>query len=109
MLRSLVHSALLVSAIAAATVSAAEPLPVHLSSSLEPRNGRLPVLAVEGDEATYFGARTAPKVDDHFTVTFDAPTRVTTLSVLTGRPDGRDRLAGGACVICDSGTTFTQT
>jgi len=35
MLRSLVHSALLVSALVAATVSAAEPLPVRLSSNKE--------------------------------------------------------------------------
>jgi hypothetical protein len=81
---------------------------VRLSSNLEPRNGRLPVLAVDGDEATYFAARTASKMDDHFTVTFDAPTRVTTLSVVTGRSDGRDRLAEGALEISEDGTTFTE-
>lgn len=93
---------------AVATVAAAEPLPVHLSSSLEPRNGRLPVFAVDGDEGTSFGTRTAPKPDDHFTITFDAPARLTTLSVLTGRTDERERLTDGALEISQDGTAFTE-
>ena len=63
-------------------MQAGEPLPVHLSSNVEPRPGHATLFAVDGDDASYFGSRAAAKAEDHFTVTFDTPVRLGKISVV---------------------------
>jgi hypothetical protein len=87
---------------------AAEPIPVHLATNLEPRMGRTAVFAVDGDDATYFASRRAPKADEYFAVTLDAPALVARLSVATGKSDGSERLADGALEISEDGNAFTE-
>ena len=88
--------------------NAAQSVAVHLSTSLEGRPGRTPLWAVDGDLTSSYGTRQPPKKDDHFTITFDAPTQLSTVEVITGTGEGRGRLEDGALEASEDGTTFTE-
>src|SRR5689334_7345632 len=46
--------------------------------------------AFDGDPNTYFGSSQNPTAKDHFTLVFDKPVMVKSISVTTGKPDGGD-------------------
>jgi hypothetical protein len=95
-------------AITCAAARAAEPIAVHLATNIEPRMGRTAAFAVDADEATYFASRRAPKAADFFTVALDSATKLTRVSVLTGKTDGSERLADAVLEVSEDGTAFTE-
>ncbi len=66
------------------------------------------MFVVDGDESTYLATRQPPKKEQYFAVTFDEPTTVGALSVITGKNDTKERLASGVLEVSEDGTTFTQ-
>jgi hexosaminidase len=65
-----------------------------------------PVFAFDGNDATFYKSATAPRKDDHFTLTFPQPKQVYAIEVLTG-VNSRGQLTGGEVQVSDDGKTFT--
>ena len=95
---------------AAPPEAAPPPRPVVLAvveSSLLSAPGHVRQLAFDADGASYFASgRNATKAD-HLTLTFDNPVSLKSVTVLTGRPDGRDAL-GGVLEASSDGTAFEE-
>jgi hypothetical protein len=51
--------------------------------------------AFDGDADSYFASREEAGLSDHFTLTFDKPVTVRSITVTTGKPDGDDALDEG--------------
>jgi hexosaminidase len=65
-----------------------------------------PVLAFDGNDATFYQSAKPPKTGDHFTLTFPEARSVHTVEVLTGM-NHRGLLAGGEVQVSLDGMTFT--
>lgn len=89
--------------------SHAKPLPsVQLKTVLPTHKENIPELAIDGDLSTYFWSPRGPKKGDTFTVTLDQPVRDQNLTVITGKPDGKDKLNAGVLEISRDGKTWKQ-
>ncbi len=62
--------------------------------------------AFDGDESTCFVSKQNPGKSDHFTLVFDEPVAVKSVAVVTGRPDGSDRLEAGTLEVSSDGQGF---
>src|SRR5438874_2348040 len=62
--------------------------------------------AFDGDPNTYFGSSQNPTAKDHFTLVFDRPVAVKSITVTTGKPDGSDTLEAASLQVSPDGTTF---
>jgi hypothetical protein len=86
------------------------PRPGHAiasaSSNLESSGGQIRQFAFDGSPETYFASATSPGPSDHFTIEYDPPLEIQTLEVLTGRPDGSDKLADAVLELSKIGKTF---
>jgi PelA/Pel-15E family pectate lyase len=77
-----------------------------VKSSLETDGEQIRQLAFDGDPASCFVSKGAPKPDDHFTLIFERPVMIRSLVVLTGRPDGQDALVSGTVLVSADGAAF---
>src|SRR5262249_12847597 len=93
--KSMIRSIALV-LVACSSVVAAEPVTAVVESTLKTDGGHIRQFAFDGDANSYFGSDKAPGKDDHFTLTFDKPVKVKSISVTTGRPKGEDSLGSGS-------------
>jgi hypothetical protein len=64
--------------------------------------------AFDGDDKSYFASKMNATVKDHFTLVLDKPAAVRSLRVITGRPDGNDKLDAGSLQISEDGTSFEE-
>src|SRR5947209_4159638 len=80
----------------AAAAPAAGPVAAVVEASLPTAAGHARQFALDGDPATAYVSAKNPGPDDYLTVVFDAPVAVKAVTVLTGKADGTDALAGGA-------------
>src|SRR5947209_2253039 len=89
--------------------AAAEPKPVAavVETTLATAGKNIRQFAFDGDPNTYFASEKNPGKDDHFTLVFDAPVALKAVTVLTGKPDGGDKLTGGAIEGSEDGKVFT--
>jgi Peptidase of plants and bacteria/F5/8 type C domain len=90
-------------------VNAAEPKPVAavVESTLATEGKNIRQFAFDGDPNTYFASDKNPGKDDTFTLIFDAPVTVKTVAVITGKPDGADKLTAGSLEGSEDGKKFT--
>jgi hypothetical protein len=82
------------------------PVKATIESTLTSRDDRIRQFAFDGDEATFFASKQNPSKSDHFTLVFDAPVAVKSVAVVTGRPDGSDRLEAGTLEVSPDGQRF---
>lgn len=64
--------------------------------------------AFDGDPKTFFGSAKNPTARDHFTLIFDKPVTLKSITATTGKPDGSDKLDAGVLQVSSDGTTFTD-
>ena len=64
--------------------------------------------AFDGAGETFFASEEIPRANDHFTLVFDRPVALKSVSVVTGRPDGSDKLESGVLEVAPDGKTFTE-
>jgi Peptidase of plants and bacteria len=86
---------------------AAEPaVTASIETTLASASAQIRQLAFDGDESTFFASEQNPSPADHFTLVFDKPVKIEWIAVVTGRPDGSDRLAAGGLEASTDGATF---
>jgi hypothetical protein len=82
------------------------PVAAVVESSLKSAAGQIRQFAFDGDGKTYFASAENAKSSDHFTLVFDKPVAVKSVSVTTGRPKGGDKLESGSLEGSADGKTF---
>jgi hypothetical protein len=91
--------------------SAAPPIPpavvATVQTTLATADGQIRQFAFDGDPSTCFASANNAGRKDHFTLVFDSPVAVKSILVMTGRPNGGDRLAGALEGSAD-GKTFAR-
>lgn len=91
---------------------AAEPAKPAIAASIEttlPTSGEhIRQLAFDGDDKTYFTSAKNATNKDHFTLILDKPATIRSLRVLTGRPDGREKLDSGTLEHSADGKNFQE-
>lgn len=79
-----------------------------MESTLATAGDQIRQLAFDGDEDTSFVSLTNPTANDHFTIVFDKPVALNSITVTTGRPDGGDALTSGAVEVSSDGKAFER-
>jgi hypothetical protein len=90
----------------AADASATKPVAATVETTLATAAGQIRQFAFDGDPNTYFASTQNPTGADHFTLTFDQPVAVKSVTVTTGKPDGGDKLDAGALEVSAEGQAF---
>jgi hypothetical protein len=62
--------------------------------------------AFDGDETTYFATDQKIENADHFTLIFGQPVGIKSVHVMTGKPDGSDKLDSGSLQVSSDGVQF---
>ena len=84
------------------------PVGATIETSLTTRDDHIPQFVFDNDASTYFASRENARKSDYFTLVFDAPVAVRRVNVITGRPDGSDRLEAGTLEVSPDGKTFRE-
>jgi hypothetical protein len=84
------------------------PVSASIETSLVTDGDQIRQLAFDGDPDTTFVSTANFGHDDHFTLVFDKPVAVQSITVTTGHPDGRDILETGTVQISADGKTFER-
>jgi hypothetical protein len=71
------------------------PVVATIETTLTTDSHQIRQFAFDGDDHTYFMSAQKPGLADQFTLVFDEPVSVKTITVITGRPDGGDTLETG--------------
>lgn len=79
-----------------------------VESSMPTASRQIRQFAFDGDTETYFASANHPGGGDHFTLVLDRPVPVSSIAVVTGRPDGSDTLDAGAMEVSDDGIAFAE-
>jgi hypothetical protein len=88
--------------------SPAEPLAATIETTLTTDGEQIRQFAFDGDPKTFFASAKNAGRADHFTLVFDKPAAVTSLTVSTGRADGRDKLLAGVVEASPDGEKFEE-
>jgi Peptidase of plants and bacteria len=88
------------------TERAKTPVAATIETTLITSDGQIRQFAFDGDADTYFASQRNPRAADHFTLVFDEPVSVKSISVTTGRPNGGDALDAGMLEVSADGKTF---
>ncbi len=105
--RPLIPALLLMPGLIAATARGGDPVPAAIESSLATHEDQIRQFAYDGDEATCFASEKGPSADDHFTVVFEKPVALKSVTARTGKEDGSGKVAGELQVSAD-GKTFEK-
>jgi hypothetical protein len=92
----------------AAQQPAATPVAAVVESSLVTNKNDIRQFAFDGDHDTAFASEKNPSKADHFTLTIDAPVKVKSIRVTTGKPKGGDALTAGVLEISADGKAFVE-
>ncbi len=84
------------------------PVTVAVETTLSTAADQIRQFAFDGDAHTYFASAQNPGRHDHFTMVFDQPVTVRSIGVVTGRPDGSDRLDAGTLEVSADGRVFRK-
>ncbi|WP_435017837.1 basic secretory protein-like protein [Tundrisphaera sp. TA3] len=87
--------------------NAADPVAASARSSMPTASGQIRQFAFDGDAESYFQADKAA-ASDHFTLTFDKPVTIRSVSVTTGKPGGEGKLDAGQLEVSADGEAFGQ-
>lgn len=77
-----------------------------VESSLKTKGSQIRQFAFDSNPDTYFESEKNPTKNDHFTLVFDSAVEVSTIHVLSGRPDGTQLLKSGILEISTDGKDF---
>jgi hypothetical protein len=79
-----------------------------IDTTLSTAAGQIRQLAFDGDADTHFASAEDAGRSDHFTLVFAMPVALESIAVVTGRPDGSDRLDAGTLEVSADGKTFDE-
>jgi hypothetical protein len=79
---------------------------VTVESTLKTSGDHIRQFVFDGDPDTYYASEDNPTANDAFTMTFDKPVAVQSISVATGRPNGDDKLESGELEVSSDGGKF---
>jgi hypothetical protein len=79
-----------------------------IESTLKTHDRQIRQFALDGDESTFFATEKVPSADEHFTIVLDKPVKLKSVEVKTGRPDGKDKIAGGSLEVSTDGKSFRK-
>jgi predicted amidohydrolase len=79
-----------------------------ITTTLQTDSHQIRQFAFDGDDHTFFLSAQKPGISDHFTLVFDKPVAVKTITAVTGRPAGGDVLETGLLETSADGKTFTE-
>ena len=82
------------------------PVTMVVESTLPSAPGQIRQFAFDGDPKTFFATASDAGPGDPFTLRFDRPVTIRSISVLTGRPDGSERLEAGTIEVSTDGESF---
>ena len=77
-------------------------------TTLNTAPGQIRQFAFDGNLDTYFCSAQNPRATDHFTLLFDEPLAISEIRVMSGRPDGRDKLNAGTLQTSLDAVTFAD-
>lgn len=77
-----------------------------IESSLKSGAGQIRQFAFDGQPDTFFVSEKNAGTEDHFTLNFDKPVSVKSISVATGRVDGKDQFNDGVLEVSPNGKNF---
>ncbi len=100
-------------AVAAGSKSANEKagealVPVTVSSSLKTAGDHIRQFAFDDDPDTYFASEQNPTASDDFTLTFDDPVLISSLTVFAAKANGEDKLESGELEVSSDGKEFNK-
>lgn len=84
----------------------AAPVVVGITSSMKSAKGQIRQFMFDGNAETYFASEQNPQKDDHLTLQFDELVNVKSINVMTGLPDGQDKLEEGTLEVSSDGRKF---
>lgn len=82
------------------------PVAATIETTLATAAGQIRQFAFDGDDATFFASVQKAGRGDHFTLVFDRPVAVASVTATTGRPGGGDRIDVGVLEVSEDGKTF---
>jgi hypothetical protein len=82
------------------------PVAATIETTLTTAGGQIRQFAFDGDPSTYFASKQNAGRGDHFTLVFDKPVAVKSITVTTGNPQGGDRLDTGTLETSADGKKF---
>lgn len=83
-----------------------EPVAAVVETTLTTAAGQIRQFAFDGDAGTWFGSTDKVGGGDHFTLVFDKPVALKSITVTTGKPKGGDLLDAGTLEISADGKKF---
>jgi hypothetical protein len=85
---------------------AAKKVIATIETTLHTGHNQIRQFAFDGDINSYFESEKNAAKTDHFSLVFDTPIALTTVRVITGKPDGTEMLDSGSVEISPDGKTF---
>ncbi|HEV3006895.1 MAG TPA: hypothetical protein VGX78_20660, partial [Pirellulales bacterium] len=79
-----------------------------IETSLTTADDQIRQFAFDGDAGTCFVSSQEPNADDHFTLKFEEPVTIRSITVTTGSPGGGDELESGALEVSADGKAFER-
>lgn len=79
-----------------------------VETTLKTAPGQIRQFAFDGNPDSYYASADNAGRSDHFTLVFDVPVALKSVSVTTGRPKGGDALEGGILEASADGKTFAE-
>ncbi|HEV3021086.1 MAG TPA: basic secretory protein-like protein [Pirellulales bacterium] len=103
----LLHTAAVVSTAANGQLDQA-PVAATIETTLTTADDQVRQFAFDGDAGTCFVSAQEPRADDHFTLEFERPVEIRSITVTTGRADGGDVLDSGVVEVSADGKAFER-
>ena len=100
------HLILLATTLLAMNAAQAAEGPLLVGTSLPTKGRQVAQLAFDGKADTSFRSERAVSDGDDITITLPAPREVAAIDIVTGTPEGKDRLAFGVLEVSDDGRNF---
>jgi hypothetical protein len=90
------------------SIRAESPHAATIETTLASDGDHIRQLVFDGDKKSYFASEKNATATDHFTFALDKPATIRSIQVLTGRPDGKDKLTSAILEISADGERFEQ-
>lgn len=80
---------------------------MRIESSIPAEKHHAPSAAADGDRGTWFQSSRPPRAGEHLTLHLGAPQKLTSVRVLSGRPDGGGRFENALLELSSDGKTYS--
>jgi hypothetical protein len=105
-IRSLVAGLLLFLPLASAAAQTPKTVAATIMTKLKTGGEHIRQFAFDGNLDTYFTSAAPADGAEPFTLVFDRPVAVQRIAILTGRPDGSDKLNGAVLEVAENDSNF---